>query len=137
MRSVELEVCTIEFLDQDVVHTHFKDHRSVQPDQVQAMFDVIAEDRHGRKVLLMVSVGVGTSMSNEATPRAVRVLHPLPDGARPTIRTATSPRMPSSSAISDTSSLPMCSFATTSPEDPFNCSATRQVPWPGWTPNVT
>jgi hypothetical protein len=66
MRSVELEVCTIEFLDQDVVHTHFKDHRSVQPDQVQAMFDVIAEDRHGRKVLLMVSVGEGTSMSNEA-----------------------------------------------------------------------
>jgi hypothetical protein len=66
MRSVELEVCTIEFLDQDVVHAHFKDHRSVQPDQVQAMFDVIAEDRHGRKVLLMVSVGEGTSMSNEA-----------------------------------------------------------------------
>ena len=66
MRSVELEACTIEFLDQDVVHTHFKDHRSVQPDQVQAMFDVIAEDRQGRKVLLMVSVGEGTSMSNEA-----------------------------------------------------------------------
>ena len=66
MRSVELEACTIEFLDQDVVHTHFKDQRSVQPDEVQAMFDVIAEDRQGRKVLLMVSVGEGTSMSNEA-----------------------------------------------------------------------
>ena len=66
MRSVELEACTIEFLDQDVVHTHFKDHRSVHPDEVQAMFDVIAEDRQGRKVLLMVSVGEGTSMSNEA-----------------------------------------------------------------------
>ncbi len=66
MRSVELEACTIEFLDQDVVHTHFKDQRSVQPYDVQAMFDVIAEDRQGRKVLLMVSVGEGTSMSNEA-----------------------------------------------------------------------
>ena len=118
MRSVELEVCTIEFLDQDVVHTHFKDHRSVQPDQVQAMFDVIAEDRHGRKVLLMVSVGEGTSMSNEA-----RAYASADDSNR--------------YIAADASSLPMCSFATTSPEDPFNCSATRQVPWPGWTPNVT
>ena len=66
MRSVELEACTIEFLDQDVVHTHFKDQRAVQSDEVQDMFDAIARDRDGRKVLLMVSVGEGTSMSNEA-----------------------------------------------------------------------
>jgi len=66
MRSVELEACTIEFLDQDLVHTHFRDHRLVQPDEVSAMFDTIAEGRQGRKVLLMVSVGEGTTMSNEA-----------------------------------------------------------------------
>ena len=66
MRCVELENCTLEFLDKDLVHAHFRDHRLVQPDDVSAMFDMIAEGRQGRKVLLMVSVGEGTTMSNEA-----------------------------------------------------------------------
>ena len=57
MRVVELDACTVTFLEGDVVHTHFKDHHLVSPDEVQAMFDAIARERNGRKALLMVSVG--------------------------------------------------------------------------------
>jgi hypothetical protein len=66
IKTVELEACTVSFLGGDLVHTHFKDHRTVQTHEVQAMFDAIEAERHGRKVLLLVSVGEGTTMSNEA-----------------------------------------------------------------------
>ncbi len=66
MQTVELESCTITFLEEDLVHTHFRDHRIVSDQEVQHMFDAIEEQSGGRKILLMVSVGEGTSMSNEA-----------------------------------------------------------------------
>ena len=66
MRTVELEPCTITFLEPDLVHTHFRDDRIVSEEEVQQMFDAIEQESSGRKVLLMVTVGTGTSMSNEA-----------------------------------------------------------------------
>jgi hypothetical protein len=65
-RMKELEACTITFLEGDVVHVHFKDGRTVLPEEVQAMFDTVEAARAGRKFLLMVSVGVGASLTNEA-----------------------------------------------------------------------
>lgn len=64
--TIELEACTVTFLEEDIVHVHFRDGRIVQPTEVQAMFDAIHRVRQGRKVLLMVSVGERTTMSNEA-----------------------------------------------------------------------
>lgn len=66
MHAVELESCTVTFIDEDIVHTHFKDDHLVSVQDVHAMFDAIAAERTGRKVLLMVSVGLNTTMSNEA-----------------------------------------------------------------------
>lgn len=67
---MELEACTVAFLDGDIVHTHFKDKHLVQPEEVQAMFEVIEQERKGRKALLMVSVGEGTTMTGEARAHA-------------------------------------------------------------------
>lgn len=66
MRAVELESCTVTFLGDDIVHTHFKDNHLVEVPDVQAMFDAIEVERKGRRALLMVSVGLNTTMSNEA-----------------------------------------------------------------------
>lgn len=66
MHVVELPASTVTFLDDDVVHTHFKDDHLVSVEDVQAMFDAIHQERKGHKVLLMVSVGLNTTMSNEA-----------------------------------------------------------------------
>jgi len=62
----DLPACTLTFLEGDVVHVYFKEERSVQVSDVEAMFHALGEVRHGRRVLLMVSIGDGTSMSNEA-----------------------------------------------------------------------
>lgn len=70
MHAVELEACTVTFLDGDIVHTHFKDDHLVTPEEVQAMFDAIHAERGDRKVLLMVSMGENTSMNNEARAHA-------------------------------------------------------------------
>ncbi len=70
MHIVELEACTVAFLDGDIVHTHFKDHHLVTPEEVQAMFDAIEAERNGRKALLMVTVGDDTTMSGEARAHA-------------------------------------------------------------------
>ena len=70
MHVVELEACSVAFLDGDIVHCHFKDNHLVQPGEVQAMFDTIEQERNGRKALLMVSVGEGTTMTNEARAHA-------------------------------------------------------------------
>ena len=48
-----------------VVHVD-EDNRIVTVDEVQEMFDSIEQESGGHKVLLMVTVGIGTSMSNEA-----------------------------------------------------------------------
>lgn len=61
-----MEACTVSFLEDDIVHTHFKDGRIVSTEEVQKMFDVIEAERKGSKALLMVSVGNGTTMSNDA-----------------------------------------------------------------------
>jgi len=66
MSVVELDSCVLTFLEGDIVHTHFKNGHLVQPQEVQAMFNTIEERKGPRKVLLMVSVGEGTTMSNEA-----------------------------------------------------------------------
>ena len=66
MHVVELEACTVTFLDGDIVHTHFRDNHLVSPEDVQLMFDAIRTERGSRKALLMVSVGDNTTMSNEA-----------------------------------------------------------------------
>ena len=66
MQMVELGPCTITFIEPDLVHTHFRDHRIVSEAEVQQMFDAIEERSGDRKVLLMVTVGEGQSMSNEA-----------------------------------------------------------------------
>ena len=66
MRALELESCTVTFIEDDIVHTHFKDDHLVSVEDVQRMFEAIEAVRDGRKVLLMVSVGLNTTMSNEA-----------------------------------------------------------------------
>lgn len=65
-RVVELDACSITFMEGDIVHTHFKDGRTVEDSEVQAMFDVVDAERNSRKVLLLVTVGEGTTMTNEA-----------------------------------------------------------------------
>ncbi|MFZ1686581.1 MAG: hypothetical protein WAU70_04115 [Flavobacteriales bacterium] len=66
MRTIELDVCTLTFIDEDIVHAHFKDGHTVSPEEVHAMFEAIAAERNGRKALLAVSVGVNSTLSNEA-----------------------------------------------------------------------
>lgn len=63
---MELSACTIDFLDHDVVHAHFKDGLNVDVPEVKALLQAIASERNGRKALLMVSVGEGTKLTNEA-----------------------------------------------------------------------
>ncbi len=70
MHAVELEACTVTFLEEDIVHTHFRDHHLVSHEEVQLMFDAIRAERGTRKALLMVSVGESTTMSNEARTHA-------------------------------------------------------------------
>jgi len=72
MRTLELESCTVTFIEEDLVHTHFKDDQLVSVQDVQRMFEAIKGERKGRKVLLMVSVGVNTTMSNEARASAAQ-----------------------------------------------------------------
>lgn len=66
MRTIELDGCTLTFTDDDVVHAHFKDGRMGTVEDVKEMFVAIRLERKGRKALLMVSVGAGASLSNEA-----------------------------------------------------------------------
>ena len=70
MKTFDLAACTLTFLEGDVVHAHFKDGLTAGPDQVDAMFDTIAAEHAGRKVLLMVTVGEGAMLSNEARAHA-------------------------------------------------------------------
>jgi hypothetical protein len=66
MARLELDALTLDFLEDDIVHAHFRDGRVAGPDAVRAMFDAIAKERNGRKALLLVSVGQGASLTNEA-----------------------------------------------------------------------
>ena len=64
--KVELEACEIEFLDNGIVHTHFKDGKLVQEEDVQAMFGEIRSILDGQKCLLLVSTGTDATLTNEA-----------------------------------------------------------------------
>ena len=66
MHTINTDACTITFRDDDVVHAHFKDGRTGTMEDVKEMFVAIRLERKGRKALLMVSVGQGASLSNEA-----------------------------------------------------------------------
>lgn len=65
-RTIELDAVVLDFLDGDVVHAHFRDGRVGSVADVKEMFDVMMHERQGRKALLVVSVGDGASLSNEA-----------------------------------------------------------------------
>ena len=65
-RTIELDAVVLDFLDGDVVHAHFHDERVNSVADVKEMFDVMMHERQGRKALLVVSVGDGASLSNEA-----------------------------------------------------------------------
>lgn len=66
MRTIELDVCTLIFIDEDIVHAHFKDGHTVSAAEVHEMFEAIAAERKGLKALLVVSVGENSTLSNEA-----------------------------------------------------------------------
>lgn len=65
-RTIDLDAIVLTFLEGDVVHAHFRDGRTGGLDDVKEMFDVMMRERQGRKALLVVSVGDGASLSNEA-----------------------------------------------------------------------
>lgn len=70
MRTVELSVCTLTFLEEDIAHAHFHDGLTAGANDVDALFDAIRRERHGKKTLLMVSFGEGAEMDNEARAHA-------------------------------------------------------------------
>ncbi|HEX2616717.1 MAG TPA: hypothetical protein VHL57_04190 [Flavobacteriales bacterium] len=65
-RTIELPSVRLTFLEGDVVHAHFKDGRIGEKSDVEEMFDLISQERNGRKFLLLVSVGPGSALTNEA-----------------------------------------------------------------------
>lgn len=70
MRTVELPAIQVHFLDNDVVHAHFKDGSTGAVDDVKALFKLIEQERGGRKALLLVSMGQGAALTNEARAHA-------------------------------------------------------------------
>lgn len=64
--KVDLDACEIEFLDNGIVHTHFKDGKLVQESDVGSMFDEIRSVLSGQKCLLLVSTGTDATLTNEA-----------------------------------------------------------------------
>lgn len=70
MKTIALEACTLTFVEEHIVHAHFHDGIIAGPDAVDTMFHTIAEEHPDGKVLLMVSVGQGASLTNEARAHA-------------------------------------------------------------------
>ncbi len=70
MKTIDLAACTLTFLEGDVAHAHFKDGITAGPDAVDTLFGTIATMRAGRKALLMVSIGEGATLTNEARAHA-------------------------------------------------------------------
>ncbi len=68
----DLPARILNFLEGGTVHLGLKEEGSVQFSDVEAMFHAVAEVRQGRGVPLMVSIGDGTSMCNEARACASR-----------------------------------------------------------------
>lgn len=64
--TVEFGDCMVSYLEGDSLHTHFREYRLVGSAALQQMFDAIEQERQHRKVSLMVTVGNGTALCNEA-----------------------------------------------------------------------
>lgn len=69
-KVIELQACTLAFLEDDVVHAHFLEGRVADKAMVQEMFEVMARERAGRKALFLVSFAPGSSLSNDARAHA-------------------------------------------------------------------
>lgn len=70
MRTVELSVCTLTFLEEDIAHAHFHDGLTAGAADVDELFDAIHRSRGEHKTLLVVSFGDGADMDNEARAHA-------------------------------------------------------------------
>ncbi len=65
-KTIELDAVLVHFLQNDVVHAHFKDGHTGTVEDVRELFATIEAERKHPKVLLMVSVGQGSTLTNEA-----------------------------------------------------------------------
>ena len=70
MTTLELSVCTLTFIEEDIAHAHFRDGLTAGADEVDELFGAIRQVRGGRKTLLVVSFGDGAGMNNEARAQA-------------------------------------------------------------------
>ncbi|MGV9013765.1 MAG: hypothetical protein ACOH13_14320 [Flavobacteriales bacterium] len=64
--SIELNGLKLVFLNDDVVHAHFKDDVLVTAEDVHEMFRAIGKERSGHKWLLAVTLGEHSTLTNEA-----------------------------------------------------------------------
>ncbi|HOP43966.1 MAG TPA: hypothetical protein PLA11_10645 [Flavobacteriales bacterium] len=69
-RVIELDACTLTFIEEDIAHCHFHDGATADKAQVQAMFDAMAKARGGAKSLFLVSFGQGATLTNDARAHA-------------------------------------------------------------------
>ena len=76
-RTIDMKALELSFQEGDVVHAHFKNDVLGTEEDVHAMFDTIGRERHGRKALLVVTVGEHSTLTNEA-----RALASGPEGDR-------------------------------------------------------
>lgn len=65
-KTIELDAIQVHFLQDDVVHAHFKPGHTGTVEDVRELFATIEAERKHPKVLLMVSVGEGSTLTNEA-----------------------------------------------------------------------
>jgi hypothetical protein len=65
-KTIDLDAVEVHFLEDDVVHAHFKPGHTGTVGDVRQLFATIEAERKHHKVLLMVSVGEGSTLTNEA-----------------------------------------------------------------------
>lgn len=63
---IELPALTLTPLPDGIVHAHFKDGRVGTREDVASMFTELRRIADGHKLLLLVSLGAGASLTNEA-----------------------------------------------------------------------
>lgn len=64
--KIDMHACELEFLENGVVHAHFKEGKLVEESDVQAMFEEIRNTLNNNKCLLMITTGIDATLSNEA-----------------------------------------------------------------------
>lgn len=64
--KVDMAACELEFMDNGIVHTHFKEGKLVEESDVKAMFEEIRNTLNDHKCLLMVTTGEEATLSNGA-----------------------------------------------------------------------